>query len=149
MRTLRLIYGVTKQDHIRNVNIRLALGAESIISQVEKNLSMREANQLVQNRNPRSELTDPLGLTGSWVRVRERYAGGLPYGGTPGSYASQVPQAPFPYHQLVTAISSVGVPLASSMLGCPFQRQPNKQDQLLGRVPHAHIAAVDVDGLCW
>ena len=37
MRTLLLIYGVTKRDHIRNINIRLALGVESIISQVEKN----------------------------------------------------------------------------------------------------------------
>ncbi|MPC61075.1 hypothetical protein E2C01_055138 [Portunus trituberculatus] len=52
-------------------------------------------------------------------------------------------QAPFPCqvtsskrHRFVAAMSSVDVPLASSMLGYPFWRQPDIQDRLPGRVPH-------------
>ena len=58
-------------------------------------------------------------------------------------------QAPFPYwvtprrrHQLAGAMSSVGIPLASSMLDYPWWRQPDKQDQFPGSVPYAHIATV-------
>ena len=65
-------------------------------------------------------------------------------------------QAPFPYqatpnrkHRLTPATNFVGTRLASSIPGYLFQKQPDKQDQLLGNVPHAHIAGVDVDGLCW
>ena len=76
---------------------------------------------------------------------------------TPNSHTLQVStQAPFPYwitpsrrHQLATTVSCVGIPLASSMLGYSFWRRPNKQDRLPGSVPHAHITAVGVDGLCW
>ena len=60
-------------------------------------------------------------------------------------------QAPFPYnkrHRLGAAISSMGVPLASSMLPYPLRRQPDKQDRLLGSVPHAHIGIVGIDRLC-
>ena len=75
----------------------------------------------------------------------------LPYGTTPGSHTSRVSmQASFPYqvtpsrrHRLAT----VGIPLASSKLGYPLQKQPDKQDWLPGIAPHAHIAAVDAEGL--
>ena len=61
-----------------------------------------------------------------------------PYGATPGGHALRVSmQAPFPYqvtpsrrHQLAAAKSSLGVPLASSKLGCPLQKQPDNQDWL-------------------
>ena len=54
----------------------------------------------------------------------------LPYGATIGSHASEVSmQAPFPHgvipsrrQCLAAAMSSVGVPWASSMLGYPFQK---------------------------
>ncbi|KAI8490303.1 hypothetical protein Bbelb_320410 [Branchiostoma belcheri] len=36
MRVLRLIYGVTKRDHIRNTTIRASLKVEPIINYVEK-----------------------------------------------------------------------------------------------------------------
>lgn len=53
-------------------------------------------------------------------------------------------------HRLTLAMSSVGVLLTFFMLGYLFQRQqPNKLDQLLGSVPHAHVVAVGVDGLSW
>ena len=77
----------------------------------------------------------------------------LPYGTTPGSHALLASmQAPFPYpvtpsrrHRLAAAKSSVGVPLASSKLGCPLWKQPDKQDRLPVITPHAHIAEVDAD----
>ena len=62
----------------------------------------------------------------------------------------------FPYqvtpnreHWLASAMKFVGTPLAFSTPGYPFQKQPDKQDHLLGNVPHAHIAGVDVGRLCW
>ena len=39
--------------------------------------------------------------------------------------------------------------LHSSTLGYPFQRQPVKQDQLLGNMLHARIAGVVFGRLCW
>ena len=58
----------------------------------------------------------------------------LSYGAPSGSHASRVSmQAFFLYqvtpskiHQLATAMTSVGTPLASSIMGYPFQRQPDK-----------------------
>ena len=81
----------------------------------------------------------------------------LPYDTTPDGHASLVSkQAPFPYrvtpskrHRLAVAMRSVGVPLASSMLGDPFLRQHDKQDWIPGSVPLTHVAAVGVDGPCW
>ena len=76
------------------------------------------------------------------------FAGGpsprLHYGATLGGHALPVSmQASFLYqvapnkrHILAAATSSGSVTLASSMLGYPFQRQPDKQDRLLGSVPH-------------
>ena len=66
-------------------------------------------------------------------------------------------QAPFPYqvltpnrkHRLAPAMNFVGAPLTSSTPGYLFQRQTKRQDQLLGNVPHTHIAGVDVGGLRW
>ena len=62
-------------------------------------------------------------------------------------------QVPFPYQvipsqrqQLATALSSMGVPLASSILGYPFRRQP---DWLPIIVPHTHTGAVGANVLCW
>ena len=80
----------------------------------------------------------------------------LSYVATHGGHASRVSmQAPFPYqvtpsrrHRLAAAKSSVGIPLTSSKSGCLLRKQPD-QDRLPGIVPHAHIAAVGVDGLCW
>ena len=53
---------------------------------------------------------------------------------------------PFPYqltpnrkHRLYPAMNFVGAPLASSTPGYPFQKQPEKQDQLLGNVPQCHM----------
>ena len=34
------------------------------------------------------------------------------------------------------------------LLNYPFRKQPDKQDRLLGSVPHAHIAAVGAYELC-
>ena len=94
------------------------------------------------------------------INHRRHTSGGevphLPYGATPGGHASRVSmQAPFPYwvtlsrrHQLDTAKSFVGAPLASSKLGYLLQKQPDKQDQLPDIPPHVHIAAVGADGLC-
>ena len=41
----------------------------------------------------------------------------------------------------------VDTPLASSTPDYPFQKQPNKMDQLLVNEPHARITRVDFDGL--
>ena len=46
---------------------------------------------------------------------------------------------PYRNHQLAPVMNFVGAPLASSTLDYPFQRQAEKQDQLLGNVPHAHM----------
>ena len=45
-------------------------------------------------------------------------------------------------------MSSVCIPLASSMLDYPFQRQTDEQDWFPGSMPHAHIATVGIDRLC-
>ena len=78
-----------------------------------------------------------------------------PSNASPGDHPMKVP-APFPYlvisnrkHRLNPATNFVGAPLASSSPDYSLQRQPDKQDQLLGNVPHAHTAGVDVGGLCW
>ena len=78
------------------------------------------------------------------------------YDATPGSHASWVStQASFQYwltssrrHRLAAAVSSVGVPLASSMLGYHFRRHSDKPDRLPGSAPHAYMAAVSVYELC-
>ena len=80
-----------------------------------------------------------------------------PFNTSPGDHPVQVSmQAPFPYqvtpnrkHRLASATNFVGAPLASSTLGYPIQRQPDKQGHLLGSTPHAHKAGVDVGRLCW
>ena len=55
-------------------------------------------------------------------------------------------QVPVPYqvtpnrkHGLAPAMNFVSAPLASSTLGYPFQKQPEKQDHLLGNVPQCHM----------
>ena len=62
--------------------------------------------------------------------------------------------ASFPYqvtpnrrHRLAPGTNFMGAPLAFTP-GYPFQKQPEKQDQLMDNVPHTHIAGVDVGGLC-
>ena len=59
---------------------------------------------------------------------------------------------PFPYqvtpykrHQFAPPMNLVGTALDSSTSGYPFKKLPDKQDQLLGNVPHA---GDDVGGLC-
>ena len=65
----------------------------------------------------------------------------LSYGAVSGGHSSRVSvQVPLLYRvtstikkrQLATAMSSVGAPLSSSMVGYPFWRQRNKQGQLPG-----------------
>ena len=92
----------------------------------------------------------------SWGHTPGGALPSLPYGATHSGDTLQVSmEAPFPYrvtpsrrHRLAAAKSSVGVHLASSNSGCPLQKQPDKQDRLLGIAPHAHIAAFGADGLC-
>ena len=69
-----------------------------------------------------------------------------PFDVTPGDHPVRVPAGPLPIHKASTCSSHEhcgSIHLVSSMSAYHLEKQPNKQDQLLGNVSFVHITDVD------